>query len=41
MNYTNPLLGTAKALSIKNAIPIYNEAFDYQENVSVDSISGL
>ena len=41
MDYTNPLLGTAKALSIRNAIPIYNEAFDYQENVGVSSIVGL
>lgn len=40
-DYTNPLLGTAKALSIRNAIPIYNEAFDYQENVGVNSIVGL
>ncbi len=31
MDYTNPLLGTAKALTIKNAIPIYNEAFDYYD----------
>ena len=41
MDYTNPLLGTAKALSIRNAIPIYNEAFDYQANVGVNSIVGL
>lgn len=41
MDYTNPLLGTAKALSIRNAIPIYNEAFDYQENVGVNEIVGL
>lgn len=41
MDYTNPLLGTAKALSIRNAIPIYNEAFDYQEDVGVSSIVGL
>lgn len=41
MDYTNPLLGTAKALNIKNAIPIYNEAFDYQENVGVNEIVGL
>ena len=32
MDYTNPLLGTAKALTIENAIPIFNEAFDYQES---------
>lgn len=41
MDYTNPLLGTAKALNIKNAIPIYNEAFDYQENLSDTTIKGL
>lgn len=41
MTYTNPLLGTAKALTIKNAIPIFNEAFDYQENATSASISGL
>jgi len=41
LTYKSPLLGTAKALSIRNAIPIYNEAFDYQENVTVTSISGL
>ena len=32
MDYTNPLLGTAKPLTRESAIPIYNEAFDYQEN---------
>ncbi len=32
MDYTNPLLGTAKPLTIENAIPIFNEAFDYQES---------
>lgn len=32
MDYTNPLLGTQKPLTIESAIPIYNEAFDYQEN---------
>ena len=32
MDYTNELLGTAKPLTIESAIPIYNEAFDYQEN---------
>lgn len=31
MDYTNPLLGTAKPLTIESAIPIFNEAFDYQE----------
>lgn len=34
MDYTNPLLGTGKPLTIESAIPIYNEAFDYQENSS-------
>ncbi len=29
MTYKNTLLGTEKALNIENAIPIYNEAFDY------------
>ncbi|MGN0961114.1 MAG: hypothetical protein ACI4PF_02810 [Christensenellales bacterium] len=32
MDYTNPLLGTGKPLTIESAIPIYNEAFDYQES---------
>lgn len=32
MDYTNPLLGTGKPLTIENAIPIFNEAFDYQES---------
>lgn len=32
MDYTNPLLGTAKPLTIESAIHIYNEAFDYQES---------
>lgn len=41
MTYTNPLLGTAKALTIKNAIPVFNEAFDYQENTTSSSITGL
>lgn len=40
VKYTSALLGTAKALSIKNAIPVFNEAFDYQEN-NGGSISGL
>jgi len=31
MDYTNPLLGTGKPLTIESAIPIFNEAFDYQE----------
>lgn len=29
LTYKDALLGTAKALNIKNAIPIFNEAFDY------------
>ena len=41
MTYTDPLLGTAKALNIANAIPIFNEAFDYQENIDNDKITGL
>ena len=41
MDYTNALLGTAKALNIGNAIPIFNEAFDYQESFSVSTIEGL
>lgn len=41
MDYTNPLLGTEKALNIKNAIPIFNEAFDYQEKSDVSAIVGL
>lgn len=32
IDYTNPLLGTGKPLTIESAIPIYNEAFDYQES---------
>lgn len=32
IDYTSPLLGTGKPLTIESAIPIYNEAFDYQEN---------
>lgn len=34
MDYTNPLLGTGKPLTIESAIPIFNEAFDYQESGS-------
>ncbi len=41
INYTNTLLGTAKALSIKNAIPVFNEAFDYSESLSTDTDSKL
>lgn len=40
MNYKNTLLGTAKALTIANAIPIFNEAFDYYENYTGD-VTGL
>jgi hypothetical protein len=31
VTYENNLFGTAKALNIANAIPIFNEAFDYSE----------
>lgn len=41
MTYTNPLLGTAKALNIGNAIPIFNEAFDYQEASAASGVTGL
>ena len=41
ITYTNALLGTAKALNIKNAIPIFNEAFDYSESLSSGTITGL
>lgn len=41
MNYKNTLLGTEKALNIGNAIPIYNEAFDYYENFNSTTVSGL
>ena len=37
IDYTNPLLGTAKPLTIESAIPIYNEAFDYQESAGGSS----
>lgn len=40
IGYTNPLLGTGKALNIKNAINIYNEAFDYQED-TMGEVSGM
>ena len=40
VKYTSALLGTEKALSIRNAIPIFNEAFDYQET-NGGNISGL
>ena len=39
--YKDTLLGTKKALNIANAIPIFNEAFDYQENIANKSITGL
>ncbi|MBE5758195.1 MAG: hypothetical protein E7345_04680 [Clostridiales bacterium] len=39
IDYKNPLFGTAKALNIANAIPIFNEAFDYQEKFTNDSAS--
>lgn len=41
VDYTNTLLGTAKALNIQNAIPIFNEAFDYNEVSSNESYEGL
>ena len=41
MDYKDTLLGTAKALNIKNAIPIFNEAFDYYEDTSAGNITGL
>ncbi|MBE5739111.1 MAG: hypothetical protein E7354_05235 [Clostridiales bacterium] len=40
IDYTSALLGNAKALNIGNAIPIFNEAFDYQET-NGGTISGL
>ncbi len=40
VDYTDAIMGTAKALNIKNAIPIYNEAFDYQEKTGA-GVSGL
>ena len=36
-SYENALFGSEKALSIRNAIPIYNEAFDYAEQDSTNS----
>lgn len=41
IDYKNTLLGTEKALTIGNAIPIYNEAFDYSESYSSSNIAGL
>ena len=40
VDYTDAIMGTAKALNIANAIPIYNEAFDYQEMTGED-VEGL
>ena len=40
LDYQDALFGTAKALNIKNAIPIFNEAFDYQETFVDDSATG-
>ena len=37
VSYENALFGSEKALSIRNAIPIYNEAFDYAEQDSTNS----
>ena len=37
IDYQDTLFGVAKALNIKNAIPVFNEAFDYQETFSGDS----
>ena len=39
--YKDTLLGTAKALNIANAIPIFNEAFDYYEATGSTIVSGL
>lgn len=41
IDYTNPLLGTAKALNIQNAIFVFNEAFDYSESLSTNTNSKL
>ena len=41
LTYKDTLLGTKKALNIANAIPIYNEAFDYYENTTSSAITGL
>lgn len=41
IDYKNTLLGTEKALSIRNAIPVFNEAFDYSESLSTDTDSKL
>ena len=39
LDYKDDLFGVAKQLNIKNAIPIFNEAFDYQESFTNDSAS--
>ena len=39
--YKDTLLGTAKALNIANAIPIFNEAFDYYEATGSTTVTGL
>lgn len=41
LTYKDTLLGTAKALNIGNAIPIFNEAFDYYEATGSTTVSGL
>lgn len=41
IDYKNTLLGTEKALTIGNAIPIFNEAFDYSESYTSSNIGGL
>lgn len=41
IDYTNALLGTAKVLNIESAIPIYNEAFDFEDTFSVDTLENL
>jgi hypothetical protein len=37
VDYKDSLFGVAKVLNIGNAIPIFNEAFDYQESFTDDS----
>lgn len=41
IDYTNALLGTAKVLNIESAIPIYNEAFDFEDTFSVGTLDNL
>ena len=41
IDYTNALLGTAKALNIESAIPIFNEAFDFEDTFKVDTLDNL